>query len=82
MCGLESSSKKEEDKNSAAEIDNTNINLKEIQVNNAVKNICDRLKLFKDINKYPELRQYFDYDNEKEKSIYGSIRKFLKDLGE
>lgn len=58
------------------------MNIIEIQVNNAVKNICDRLKLFKDINKYPELRQYFDNENEKEKSIYGNLRKFLKDLGE
>ena len=82
MCGLKSASKKEEDKNGVGDIENTNINIIEIQVNNAVKNICDRLKTFKDVNKYPELRQHFDNDNEKEQIIFKDLKKFLKELGE
>ena len=54
----------------------------EIQVNDAVKNICDRLKTFKEIKRYPEQRQYFDQGNDKEESIYKHLRNFLKDLGE
>jgi hypothetical protein len=45
-------------------LNSANIDIIEIQVSNAVKDICDRLKTFKEAKEFPELSKHFDQGND------------------
>jgi hypothetical protein len=54
-----------------------NTSIVEIEINNSVRGICERIKSFKEIREnHPHLHKIFDSEKDEEENILNDLQKF------